>query len=271
MLYRRFLSSPADTESPSCCTEHLDRLLFGDPGNPLKNCDRSTLRPYVEWRYQHLEPALFETWQPGNIPFIGDSLSDIARCYDCLPDLPGTFNCGILGSRICDAHFIIDQLEESFRHRDRTFQPSHLVILIGTNDLLRSVIDTFNSFPDATREQYYSLFNRLVKFRDINQCEIIFRSIPPGEPMDPPPECPWAYHKNVEEFNRAVREANAFLYETCHDDRYGFKFIDEYDFFWDSETGTIRYPLYRGNGDYLHFGCEGYRLVFDNLRRYLYK
>lgn len=208
-------------------------------------------REYVDARLLELAPGLIENWRPGDILFVGDSLTDGAR-VDFDPLVPRSSNIGILGAKIDDVAHSLDLFEAFFP------SPSRVIVLAGANNIM----STHDSVPRFIKSDFQALLDRLKAFQARHGCEIFLRSIPPAEVTPPPGFAPELYHWM---YNSSVRAANAFLQQACASDEYRFQFINEFDDFWDSHANGLfrhnfaayRYSSCTGGPDYLHFGCNG--------------
>jgi len=239
------------------------------------------LRQYINCRLDNIATSFAANWREGDILFMGDSNTDIATAYNIFPILPRAFNAAVLGSRICDVTASMNRVQgwiNSLAESGAATAPSSLVVMVGTNDLLRDVNGVDNKFTPATAEKYRELFARMVEFRSANGGEVVVRSVLPGIP-DYSGCCTDGYIPDAIAYKHAVLDANAFLGPLCADN--GFIFDDDYHLFWNHETDNIRKKLYRGGtwynpctqadfSDYLHLGCSGQRVALGNLSRLLY-
>lgn len=225
-------------------------------GNLYTDLTKVTLAPgtreYMDARLLELAPGLIQNWRPGDILFVGDSLTDCAR-LDFNPLIPRSSNIGILGAKIVDVAYSLDLFEQFFA------SPSRVIVLAGANNIM----STHDSVPRFIQSDFQALLDRLKAFQLRHGCEVFIRSVPPAEVTPPPGFGPVLYHWM---YNAAVREANAYLQQACTSAEYPFRFINEYDVFWDTHSNGLfrhnysanRYASCTGGPDYLHFGCNGF-------------
>ena len=268
------------------CTE--DWAYVGNCPLPTCNpggCDDSApLRTYIYCRLNLVAANFAQTWRGGDILFVGDSNTDIATAYNMAPILPRAFNAAVLGSRICDVTASVGVIQTwihtlSASSPGLSCSPSALVLMVGTNDLLRSVDGVDNHFTPATAAMYQQLFARVDAFRSANgQCRIVVRSVLPGIPAASGC-CTDGYQPDTIAYKHAVLDANAFLAQLCT--QHGFVFLNDYYRYWDVPADTIKVNLYRNGtffnpctqqnfSDEIHLGCPGQRVALTDVAREVY-
>lgn len=258
---------------------------------PLPTCnpgpcqDGAPLRDYIYCRLNLIAPNFAQTWQGGDVLFLGDSNTDVATAYNMFPILPRGFNAAVLGSRICDVNACVSVVQSwldslTSAHSNATYAPSALVIMVGTNDLLRDINGIDNHFTPATAQQYVLLFDQLGAFRQANgQCNVVVRSVLPGIPAASGC-CTDGYQPDAAAYKQAVLDANAFLAPLCQ--QHGFFFLDDYDHFWNYQEDTIQDQLYRNGSfynpctkeyfaDQIHLGCPGQRVALMDVAAVVYQ
>lgn len=170
--------------------------------------------------------------QPGDIVFLGDSITDGGRWHEMFPGLP-VRNRGINADTTLA---VLDRLDCLLSGR-----PAAIFLLIGTNDL-----PWYEHRKDsAILETYDQILRRM--HDETPGTRVFVQSILPREKR---------YAKRIQGLNTRLKEMAA---------QYGYTFIDLFPHFA-SPDGRLRAEL---NNDQLHLLGGGYLLWRDILQPYL--
>ncbi len=167
--------------------------------------------------------------QPGDIVFLGDSITDFGPWEEIFPEYP-VKNRGISADTVKGVYKRIDQIIEG--------KPSIVFLLIGTNDL-----GFWLSHNDRFIIKYYRMI--LQEFREKTPLtKVYIQSIFPR-------------HKS---FSKRIIRLNKNLEELASS--YGYEFIDLFSHMA-NEQGALKDQL---SNDHLHLMAEGYQIWTDVIR-----
>lgn len=170
--------------------------------------------------------------QPGDIVFVGDSITDNGRWHELLPNLP-VKNRGINGDTVAG---VLQRMGNILAGR-----PAALFLLIGTNDLPWYMYHS----DDYILDTYAAILERCKT--ESPQTQVFVQSILPR-------------HRR---YARRIQALNARLEELAG--RYGFTFINLFPHFAGPD-GQIR-PEF--SNDQLHLLAAGYACWAETLSSYL--
>ena len=177
-----------------------------------------------------------------NYLFLGDSITDFYDLEKYFPDDP-VVNSGVGGNTT-------DDILEDMQQRVYQYNPSKVFLLIGTNDLQ----------DGKTPDEIFENIKRIVEGIQENRPEakIYLESIYP-------------VNRNFENsgaqdrHNEDIKEINKKIEEYCMEE--DLTYIDLYSVLED-ENGDLR-AEYTNEG--LHLSEEGYDIVTETLKKYLYE
>lgn len=177
-----------------------------------------------------------------NYLFLGDSITDFYDLEKYFPDDP-VVNSGVGGNTT-------DDILEDMQQRVYQYNPSKVFLLIGTNDLQ----------DGKTPDEIFENIKRIVEGIQENRPEakIYLESIYP-------------VNRNFENsgaqdrHNEDIKEINKKIEEYCMEE--DLTYIDLYSVLED-ESGDLR-AEYTNEG--LHLSEEGYDIVTETLKKYLYE
>jgi lysophospholipase L1-like esterase len=188
----------------------------------------------IEYHHYLQRTGFFESHpaQPGDIVFLGDSLTAGCNWDEIFPDL-NIKNRGINTDTTSGVLQRLDAITQG--------QPTAVFILIGTNDL------TWYEFRKD--EMILGTYQKIIeKIHHDSPSTIIFvESLLPRAHFQA---------KRIKEFNPKLKKLA---------ERIGAEYIDLYSFFTDS-TGNLRSEL---NNDHLHLLAKGYEVWTKALNPYL--
>jgi lysophospholipase L1-like esterase len=169
---------------------------------------------------------------PGDIVFMGDSITDGARWHELFPDLPMK-NRGING----------DTVSGVFRRIGITLEgkPAAIFILIGTNDLPWFMFDN----DEKILKTYAAILQRCKE--QSPETKVFIQSILPRHHR---------YAKRIQAINAHLK----LFAESC-----GCTFIDLFPHLSDSDGGLLDHLT----NDHLHLMAQGYAIWVEILTPYL--
>ena len=177
-----------------------------------------------------------------NYLFLGDSITDFYDLEKYFPDDP-VVNSGVGGNTT-------DDILEDMQQRVYQYNPSKVFLLIGTNDLQ----------DGKTPDEIFENIKRIVEGIQENRPEakIYLESI---YPLNRNFENSGAQDRH----NEDIKEINKKIEEYCMEE--DLTYIDLYSVLED-ENGDLR-AEYTNEG--LHLSEEGYDIVTETLKKYLYE
>ena len=180
-----------------------------------------------------------------NIVFVGDSITDFYDLEKYYPDELNLVNSGINGNRT-------DDILDDMKNRIYIYNPSKVILLIGTNDI------SFNKSKDEIVENIKTIVKQIKKNRPY--CKMYIESIYPINNTD---------NKKIDHFmvknrtNSFIKKINSDLKEYA--EKNDITYIDMYSDLIDEE-GNLDID-YTKEG--LHLSDEGYKVVTKKLKKYL--
>ena len=177
-----------------------------------------------------------------NYLFLGDSITEMYDLEKYFPDDP-VVNSGVGGNTT-------DDILEDMQQRVYQYNPSKVFLLIGTNDLQ----------DGKTPDEIFENIKRIVEGIQENRPEakIYLESI---DPVNRNFENSGAQDRH----NEDIKEINKKIEEYCMEE--DLTYIDLYSVLED-ENGDLR-AEYTNEG--LHLSEEGYDIVTETLKKYLYE
>lgn len=175
---------------------------------------------------------------PENIVFLGDSITNYYDLDKFFPNY-NVVNSGISGNKTSD---ILDNMKE----RVYRYNPSKVILLIGTNDTARGVDN------DTIIKNIKSIVKGIKEVRP--QTKIYIESIYPRNDYRPPEEV---------QPNENIKAINVEIKNICKE--MNLKYINMYDILSDDEGNLI--SEYTKDG--VHITDEGYEVITRELEKYI--
>lgn len=213
--------------------EEIDTIMKYDRfAEELAEWNRA-IKAYYYHRKEHFE-SLPNT--PGEIIFLGNSITDGAEWFELFGGNPNVKNRGIGGD---DTDGILERLDEVVESK-----PAKIFLLIGTNDI------SYGKTVDHVVENHQKIIDRIRQASP--QTQIYIQS-----------ELPVNDAIHTTRPNEKLREINTRLQEICRKEN--LTYIDLYDLFaTDKGDMNMEYSI-----DGLHINARGYLKWVDAIRQYV--
>lgn len=199
---------------------------------------------------------LNETVKKGKILFTGSSLMEQFPIYELMLDYGMDhviYNRGIGGFTTAD---MLENMEEQVFGT----KPSKIFINIGTNDF-SSPEKSFKEELDTLLTNYENILKQ-IKMR-LPQTEVYVMAYYPVNEISDESRPEWVKHLFINRNNKTIPIANAALEKLAQ--KMGYQFIDVNEGLTD-KNGQLK-AEYTIEGIHMH--ANGYRVVLENMKRYL--